>query len=806
MKDVRYALRNLRSHPTFSSVAILTIALGIGSATAIFSVVDAVLLQGLPYETPDDLVQVWSTNMERGVELGFMSPPDIEDLQARNRTLTDLAAYSEAELALIDADDVAVKVTGTWAGENLFEVLGVGARLGRALTAGDGAPGAEKVIVLADDFWRNQLAADPGVLGRRLTIEEDQYTVVGVMPPGFDFPGSSSLWLNRHLMAYPGRYARWMDVVGRLADGSDLASARSDMARVARDLEAEYPQTNRAYTTSVISLQEATVGDTRAPLLVLLGATMLLLLVACANVVNLLLSRMADRGQEIALRTALGAGWRRLARQLITESLVLSAVGAAFGAAIAWFGTAALVSLGPDDLPRLDEVQIDAGVLLFTLVATAVTGLLFGLAPVLWLARSDVRSVLHDGSRGSTGGRGRGSARNALVVAQLAVAVMLVVGAGLLSRSFVELLHTEPGFDATNVLTLRVDLPSGAYRDLGRVSDFHAQIVDELGQLPGVGGVAATATLPFDREIPFLGNFLVQDRGAPEEGEEPIAHYRQVSPGFFETMGVDILRGRGFDDLDDRTAKGVAVVNQTLADRHFPDEDPIGRVIEGLPPHVALGGFFTETFEIVGVVEDVKYFGLAEPSEPSLYLPVAQAPFRRMSFVIRSTDDPEVLIASARSAIRGVDPTVPISQVYTLERIVAGSVTRERFSMTLLILFAGMALLLASVGVYGVMSYGVSQRTGELGVRIAMGAEPEDVLKLVLKQGAQLAIGGVALGLVAAGLLSRVLASQLYGVGATDPATYVGVAIALLLVALTAAYLPARRVARLDPVAALRGD
>jgi len=806
MKDVRYALRNLRSHPTFSSVAILTIALGIGSVTAIFSVVDAVLLQGLPYETPDELVQVWSTNMERGVERGFMSPPDIEDLQARNRTLTDLAAYSEAELALIDADEVAVKVTGTWAGENLFEVLGVGARLGRALTAGDGAPGAQKVIVLADNFWRNRFAADPGVLGRSLTIEEDQYTVVGVMPPGFDFPGSSSFWLNRHLMAYPGRYARWMDVVGRLADGSDIAAARSDMSRVARDLESEYPQTNRAYTTSVISLQESTVGETRAPLLVLLGATVLLLLVACANVVNLLLSRMADRGQEIALRTALGAGRMRLVRQLITESLVLSSVGAIFGAVFAWFGTGALVSLGPGNLPRLDEVQIDGGVLLFTLAATAVTGLVFGLAPVLWLARSDVRSVLQDGSRGSTGGKGRGRARSALVMAQLAVAVTLVVGAGLLSRSFVELLETEPGFDATSVLTLRVDLPSGAYRALERVSDFHTEIVSELEQLPGVSAVAATATLPFDREIPFLGNFLVEDRGAPEQGEEPIAHYRQVSPGFFETMGVDIVSGRGFDRLDDRTSRGVAVVNQTLVDRHFPGEDPIGRVVGGLPPHVALGGFFTETFEIVGVVQDVKYFGLAEASEPSLYLPVAQAPFRRMSFVMRSTGDPESLIASARSAIRAVDPTVPISQVSTLERIVAESVARERFSMILLVLFAGMALVLASVGVYGVISYGVSQRTAELGVRIAMGAEPEDVLKLVLKQGAQLALGGVALGLVAASLLSRVMASQLYGVGATDPATYLAVAVTLLVVALTAAYLPARRVARLDPVAALRGE
>ena len=383
---------------------------------------------------------------------------------------------------------------------------------------------------------------------------------------------------------------------------------------------------------------------------------------------------------------------------------------------------------------------------------------------------------------------------------------MLVVGAGLLSRSFIQLLDTEPGFDATSVLTLRVDLPSGAYRDLERVSDFHTQMLDRLEGLAGVGSVAATATIPFEREIPFLGNFFVQDRVAPEQGEEPLAHYRQVSPGYFATMGINVVSGRAFDRLDDRESKGVVVVNRALVERYFPDEDPIGRVIDGLPPHVALGGFFPESFEIVGVVQDVKYFGLADLSEPSLYLPVAQAPFRRMSFVLRTAADPGSLMSTVRREIQAVDPTVPVSQVSTMERILAASVARERFSMILLVLFAGVALLLAAVGVYGVISYGVSQRTTELGVRIAMGAEPEDVLRLVLRQGVRLALAGVGLGLIGAGLFSRVMASQLYGVSATDPATYVGVAVALTLVALGAAYIPARRTARLDPVLALRGD
>ena len=806
MKDIRYAIRSLTKHPTFAAVAILTIALGIGSVTAIFSVVDAVLLQDLPYEAPNELIRVWSTNNERGVERGFMSPPDIADFEARNRSLEDLAAFSEEELALIDLDGAAVKVMGTWAGGNLFSVLGASAALGRTLTVSDGEPGASKVMVLGHEFWRNRLGADPDVLGRSLTIEEDQYTVVGVMPPGFDFPGSSSFWLNRYLLSYPGRYARWMDVVGRLGAGVDLTTARQDIAGIARQLEQEYPGTNRAYTTTVLPLHDAVVGDTSTTLWVLLGATGLLLLVACVNVINLLLSRMADRGQEIALRTALGAGRARLSRQLLTESLVLAGVGGVFGVFLAAVGMELLVAFGPDDLPRLDEAQMDGRVLFVTFVATCLTGVLFGLAPVLRLAGTDVRASLQEGSRGSTAGRGRERIRGLLVVAQVAVAVVLVVGAGLMSRSFIELLDTEPGFDATNMLTLRVDLPSGAYRDLERVSDFHTYLVSQMEVLPGVESVAATATLPFGREIPFLGNFLVRDRVAPEQGEEPRAHYRQISPGYFSTMGIGLVSGREFDALDDRGSRGVAVVNESLAQRYFPNEDPIGKVIEGLPPHVALGGFLADNFEIVGVVEDVKYFGLAEPSEPSLYLPVAQAPFRRMSFTLRTNADPESLMASVQQVVRTADPTVPVSQVSTLEAILSKSVAKERFSMLLLVLFAGVALVLAAIGVYGVVSYGVSQRTCELGIRIAVGAEPGDILRLVLIDGVRLSLAGVGLGLVGAFFLSRVISSQLYGVSATDPLTYAGVAIILTLVAVTAAYLPARRTSRMDPVLALQGE
>ena len=806
LKDIRFALRNMRKHPAFSAVAIITIALGIGTNTAIFSVVSAVLLRDLPYDEPDRLVRVWSTNIERGVERGFMSPPDIADYQEQNQTFVDLAAYSEAELAMIDPDGGAVKVTGTWAGDNLFSVLGVTPLLGRTFTPEDGERGAATVMVLGHAFWQNRFGGDLDVIGTSITVEEASYTVVGIMPEGFDFPGNSSFWLNRYLLSYPGRYARWMDVIGRINTGVDIEAARADLAVIASRLEAEYPNWNRAYGTTLMPLHESVVGETRTALLILLGATAFLLLIACVNVVNLLLSRMAGRGREIAVRSALGAGSVRIGRQLLTESIVLAAAGATVGTALAAVGIDLLVAVGPVNLPRLDEVTLDGGVLLFTLGTTAVTGLAFGLAPLLRLARTDIHAALQDASKGSTGGVGRERLRSVLVTTEIALAVMLVIGAGLLVRSFSLLLDTDPGFNATGLLTFQLDLPTGGYRELPVVADYHAEITERLSNLPGVQSVAATATLPFDPEVPFLGNFAIEGKPAPREGEEPRAHYRQITPDYFGTMGIGLVNGREFSIQDHGDAPGAVVINVTLAKRYFPNEDPIGKAISGLPPHLALGGFLTERFEIVGVVQDVKYFGLAQASEPSLYFPVAQAPFRQMSFTVRTTREPEALIASVRKAVAAVDPTVPISRVETMERVLAASVARERFTMLLLGLFAAVALVLAAVGIYGVISYSVSQRTAELGIRMAIGADSGDVLKLVMTQGAKLAGWGVGVGLLGAAALSRVMASQLYGVSALDPLIFFGVAIVLGLVALVATYVPAVRAARIDPVVALQSE
>jgi putative ABC transport system permease protein len=806
LKDIRYALRTLWQRPGFTVVAVVTIGLGVGSVTALFSVVNAVVLSPLPYDAPEELVRVWSSNAERGVALGFVSPPDIVDFQEMNRTLTGLAAYSEAELALIDQDGAAVKATGTWAGDNLFTVLGVGPLVGRVLTPADGEPGAEKVVVLSHGFWQTRFGGSSAALGQSITVEDAPYTIVGVMPPGFDFPGSSQFWANRYLLDYPGRYARWMDVVARAQPGVDIEAVRADLANVALRLEEEYPRTNRAYSTTVVPLHEAVVGETKTTLIVLLGATGFLLLIACVNVINLLLSRMADRGQEIALRTALGAGRGRLGRQLMTESLVLAGVGAAVGLGFAGMGIEALSSFGPENLPRLDEISLDSRVLLFALAVTSVTGILFGLAPLLRLYRTDVQATLQEGSKGSTSGGGRERMRSLLVITEVALAVILVVGAGLLSKSFSRLLSAEPGFDAENVLTLQMDLPSGSYRDLQKVADYYGILTARIEGLPGVASTAATAALPFDREIPFLGNFLIQDRVTPKQGEEPRAHYRQVTPGFFQTMGIDLLTGRDFDSRDDGTSPGVAIVNESLAAAYFPNEDPIGRVIEGLPPHVALGGFLAESFEIIGVAQDVKYFGLAEDSQPSLYLPIAQAPFRRMYLAVRTQQDPDLLMAAVRSEIAALDVTVPVSRVSTAERILSNSVARERFSTMLLSLFAAVALILAVVGIYGVTSYAVTQRTAEMGIRMAIGAEPGDVLRMVLLEGVRLTLTGVAVGLAGAWGLSRLMASQLYGISATDPTTFAWVAVALSAVAFVAAYVPALRAARMDPVLALQGE
>ena len=806
VQDLRFAVRNLRSHPGFSAVAILTIALGIGANTAIFSVVNAVLLRDLPFEQPEQLVRVWSTNAERGIEQGFMSPPDIADYQAANRTFQDLAAYSEAELAMIDRDGAAVKVTGTWAGDNLFSVLGVTAQLGRTFTPDDGVAGAPKVIVLSYGFWQRRFGGDADAIGTSIRVEQNPYTIVGVMPAEFDFPGSSSFWLNRYLLSYPGRYARWMDVIGRLNPDVDVATAGADLEGIASRLEAEYPNVNRAYGITLMPLHEAVIGETRTALLTLLGATGLLLLVACVNVINLLLSRMADRGREIAVRAALGAGRLRIGRQILTESLLLAFFGAVLGTAIAAVGIDALAALGPADLPRLDEVALDGPVFLFTLVATVATGVLFGLAPAMRLAGTDVLAVLQDASKGSSAGVGRERFRSLLVTTEIALAVMLVIGAGLLVRSFALLRDTDPGFNATGLLTFQVELPAGPYRELPVVADYYATITERLANLPGVVSVAATAALPFDREIPFLGNLVVEGRPAPRQGEEPQAHYRQVTAGFFNTMGIGVVSGREFERRDDRNAPGVAVINEALARQYFPDEDPINKSLTGLPPHIALGGFLVDEFEIVGVVRDVKYFGLAEPALPSLYLAVGQAPFRRMNFTLRTTVEPASLVRSVRTEIASLDPLVPVSRVDTMERLLSSSVAREQFSMLLLGLFAVVALLLASVGVYGVISYSISQRTAELGIRMAIGATPAEVRRLVLMQGARLAGWGVLSGVVGALALSRVMASQLYGVSSTDPWIFGGVPLTLAVVAMIATYLPALRASRIDPVEALQGE
>lgn len=805
-QDLRFALRNLKSHPAFAIVAIVTIALGIGANTAIFSVVNAVLLKDLPYAEPDRLVRVWSTNAERGIELGLMSPPDIADYESRNGTFAGLAAYSEAEMTMVEPDGSVVKVTGTWAGDNLFTVLGVNPILGRNLTPDDGVAGAPRVMLLGYGFWQSRFAGNADVIGKTLTLEEALYTVVGVMPASFDFPRSSSVWLNRHLMSYPGRYARWMDVVGRLAPAMDVDNARADLTEIAVQLQTEYPNWNRAYDVKLMPLHEAVVGDTRTALSILLGATGLLLLIACVNVINLLLARVGDRGREIAVRAALGAGRLRIGRQILTESLVLAFSGAVLGTALASFGIGLLATLGPANLPRLDEVTVDSRVLLFTLATTLVTGIVLGLAPSLRLARTNIQAVLQDASKGSTAGSGRERFGDLLVVNQIAIAVMLVIGAGLFARSFALLRDTDPGFNATGLLTFQLDLPSSTYRELPLVADYYTNVTERLENLPGVTSVAATVGLPFDQEIPFLGNFIVDDRPAPLQGEEPQAHYRQVTPGFFRTMGIGIVSGREFEARDGRDAPGAAVVNEALVQRYFPDEDPINKKLTGIPDHIAMGGFLVDELEIIGVVSDVKYFGLAESSLPSLYFAAAQAPYRRMNFTVRTTRDLESLVREVRAEITSVDPTVPIARIDTMERILSASVARERFSMLLLGLFGVVALLLASVGIYGVMSYSISRRTVELGIRMAVGANAGDVLKLVLLHGATMAGSGVVIGLLGAVALSRLMVSQLHGVSATDPWIFGGVAAILASVSMVATYLPALRASRIDPLLALRGD
>jgi putative ABC transport system permease protein len=807
-RDVTYTLRGFLRQPGFACAATLTIALGIGANTAVFSLVRAVLLRPLPFEDPDGLVTLHSTGPGR-VRQPF-SVPDFLDLRDQNQTLAGLAAYG-AWGANVTGVAEAERLHGMWASAGLFPLLGARPALGRGPVAEEERGGGARVVVLTHGLWQRRFGADPAVLGTSVSLNGEVYTVIGVLPAGFILPGREiELITPLALEADPRRDLRlpgFLRIVARLKPHVSREQAQADLTAIARRLQAQYPDSNATRTgVSVSALHEEVVGNVRLMLLVVQGAVGLVLLVACANLASLLLARAAGRQREMAVRLALGAGRYRLVRQLLTESLVLAAIGGVFGLLVAHAAIRAFLMLGPTDLPRARSIGLDAGVLAFTAGLTLLAGVAFGLLPAVQASRGEPQGGLALSSRGSAGSRPRTRARRALVVSEVALSLVLVAGAGLLVKSFVRLQAVDPGYRTAHLLTLRLSLPKARYAQRSALAAFHDRLATRLQALPGVRevGVASVAPLtPWRATI----NFAVEGRPAPRPEDVPLANYRAVDERYFTAMEIPVLRGRAFAPSDTAAVAPVALVNRALAERYWPDGDPIGgwlRIDDDPQERLV---------EVVGVVGDVKHYGLDDAPSLDVYVPFLQAPqsvavwlANSTSWVLRTSVEPSALASAVRGEVQAVDPDVAATAIQRMDDAIAGTVAPRRFNVLLLEAFALAALFLAATGIYGVTAYLAAQRTPELGIRLALGAPRAQILSLVLSQGMVPALLGLALGLGGALAFARVMEGLLFGVTVRDPAIFALASLVLAVVAGTASYLPAQRATRIDPVRALRVD
>jgi putative ABC transport system permease protein len=804
LQDLRYAGRTLRKAPGFTALVVLTLALGIGANTAIFSVVHALLLRPLPFSEPDRLVRLYQTfRTPSGEGTGSVSMPTFQDWREQTRTFEGLAAYLGGDVNL-QGVDTPERIAAVSATANLFEVLSSQAQLGRTFVQGDDEPGAPPVVVLADGLWRQRFGADPRVIGETIVLDGAVHTIVGVMPPDFRFPagvGRAQLWraLQPPPAAIENRSANWLQVIGRLRAGTSLEAAQSEMSEIARRIEQQHPDVQEGRGALLRPMREVIVGDVRPTLLVLLGAAGFVLLIACANAANLLLARSTARRREIAVRTALGATRARVVRQFLAEALLLALAGGAVGLLLAWQTVGGAVRLAGESLPRASEIGFDAGVFAFLLLITVGTGLVFGLVPALRSTGARLHDELKEGGVKASGGRAAGRLRGTLVVAQIALSLVLLVGAGLLMRTMLRLLQTETGMRTENVLTMQVSIPSERFLEGGVVQRFHAPVREQVATLAGVRAAGWATHLPL-REWGMNTWFGIE--GLPQTAtaaERPFAEVRLVSPGYFSTLGIPVLVGRDFDEQGGEHPAGV-MINRALAERYLPGEDPIGR-------HIL---WSDHELPIIGIVADVRQAELTREPMAELYLPYDY--FARFfgvptyTLVVGTHVPPETLAGPVREVIRSVDPQQPVYNLQTMEQVVAGSIADRRLYLWLLGGFAAIALVLAAAGIYGVISYSVTQRTREIGIRLALGAGTQAVLRLVVTHGALLALFGLAIGVPAAFVLTRLLQGLLHGVSPTDPLTFAAVGLLLAAVALLASYLPARRATRVDPMIALRSE
>ena len=805
LKDLRYGARTLFKNPGFTVVAVLALALGIGANTAVFSIVNAVLLRPLRFEQPERLVTIWETNLSQGLGHSQVSPVTFTDWRQQNQIFEDVAVWWYPQVNLTDTGTEPMRVRTVEATDNFFSVLGVQPMLGRLFMQGEDRRGADPVAVLSYNLWKNRFNSDPDVIGKPVALDGRVHTVVGVMPQGFNYPENIEVW--RPLGWDPAQHnrgARFMETVARLAPGVTIEQAQADMSALSRRFEQEYPRTSLDWGVTLIPLRNEIVGNFRVALLVMLGAVAFVLLIACANIANLLLARAGARQKEIAIRLAMGASRSRLIRQFLTESILLASFGCAIGLVLAYFGGKALMTLNPIAIPRLSEIGIDGRMLGFTLGITLVTGIIFGLVPALQASKPDLNQVLKEGGRDSKASSGN-RIRSALVISEIAIALVLLIGAGLLLKTFIRLQGAEPGFNPNGVLTFNLQLPISKYSDWRQVSAFYSRILDRIKTIPGVQSADAASFLPL--ESGWRLKFSIAGRPAPEPGEEPIAQYRPISKGYFQTMGIPLIEGRELTERDNADAPGVIVINQAMADRYWPGEDPVGkRVGSGVRNIGPLGRVMPRVleFEVVGVVGNEKNNGLNAAADPAIYFSHDQFAYRSMSVMVRSAQNPMGLLGAIQNEVWAMDNGLPVSDVKTASQILANSVAQPRFSVLLLGIFAALALILAAVGIYGVMAYSITQRTREIGIRMALGASSTDVLKMVLREGFKFASVGIGIGLAGAFVVTRVLTSLLYGVSAADPVIYAAVSIILAAVALLACYIPARRATKVDPLVALR--
>jgi putative ABC transport system permease protein len=801
-QDVLYAVRRLGRAPGFTVAAVLTLALGIGANSAIFSVVNAVILRPLPYPEPDRLVGVFH-QMRGTTTLDNMSPPNFLDVRAQTHTLADVAASSDERMTLT-GDGPPVRLQGSFVSANFFDVLGVRPILGRTFRPEENEPGKDAVVILSRAVWVQRFGGDSNIIGRTIRLDGVAHTVVGVMPPTVVYPAERELWVPfayDETFRVSNRGAWYLDVVGRMKEGVTREAAAKDLADIAQRLAKTYPKQNTDLGFAVAPLHGYVIEDTRTSLLLLLGAVGFVLLIACANVANLTLARAAAREGELAVRTALGASRWRLVRQLITESLIVSLVGAVAGLLVAAWGSDALAGLKPLGVPRLGEVRIDGTVMAFTIVIAVATGLLVGCIPALQATGRAMAGALKEGGRGALTGRRSTRILGALVAGEIALAVALLAGAGLLINSFIRLQRVDPGFHTTDALTFGVSLPEAIYKTQQSRIQFFDRLLDDLGRLPGVRSAGGVVGLPLTK-LSFTISFTVNGRPEAPAGHEPVLQVRVASPGYFGAMGLPLKRGRLFTSGDVFDAPQVALLTESAAAKYFPNEDPIGR-------HIDLGWRIDGRRNggtVVGIVGDVKEVGLDEQSQPEIYLPYDQVGIGTMTFVVRGDLPPASYQRDVEQLVARLDPDLPVSNVRSLDEVISASVAGRRFYMTLLAIFAVAALALAGIGIFGVMSYAVAQQTREIGIRMALGADRDSVVRMVLRQASLVIAIGIALGIAAAAATGRALAGMLFQLAPTDPMTLGAVAVVLATVALLACYLPARRATRIDPIQSLRAE